>query len=111
LRPAAARALEGADEPVDIIAMRASTGAVLAYTSRGGKLPTEDALTGKYPTGSAYKLVSTLALLEHGYGSDSPSAVRRRWTIDGRVVTNFDGRPQRRRLCRKHSSFVQHCVR
>jgi cell division protein FtsI/penicillin-binding protein 2 len=107
VQAAAEHALDGVGRPTDIIAMRASTGAVLAYAGRGGHLPADDALIGKYPTGSTYKLVSSLALLEHGLTPDSAVRCPGSVTIDGRVVTNFGGGPQPAATLQQ--AFAQSC--
>jgi cell division protein FtsI/penicillin-binding protein 2 len=54
VQTAAERAIVSVAQPVDIIAIRASTGAILAYAGRGGGLTAADALTGWYPTGSVF---------------------------------------------------------
>ncbi len=87
--------------------MRASTGEVLAYSSRGRDLAPGDSLEGRYPTGSTYKLVTSLALLEHGTGPDVKVDCPASVTIDGRIVTNFGGRSQSAATLRQ--AFAQSC--
>jgi cell division protein FtsI/penicillin-binding protein 2 len=91
---AAAAAVSGVREPTDVVVMRASTGEVLAYLARGGLLDRTDPLTGHYPTGSTYKLVTTLALLEHGATPTTPVRCPSSVTIGGVVITTFGGRRQ-----------------
>jgi cell division protein FtsI/penicillin-binding protein 2 len=67
---AAARALAGLDQVAAVVAVRPSTGALLAVAQTGA--PYEVALNGRYPAGSAFKIVTTTALL--GEGLVSPGA-------------------------------------
>ncbi|HEY5011191.1 MAG TPA: penicillin-binding transpeptidase domain-containing protein [Acidimicrobiia bacterium] len=90
---AAELALGGVGKPADLVAMRASTGEILAYASRGG-LPADDALTARYPTGSTFKLVTATALLEHGFTPATAVTCPGSVSIGGTVVSNFGGHPQ-----------------
>ncbi|HEY9523645.1 MAG TPA: penicillin-binding transpeptidase domain-containing protein [Thermopolyspora sp.] len=66
---AAARALDGVRSPAAIVAVRPSTGEVLAVADRlrGGR----DAFLGRYPPGSTFEVVTAAALLAKGVTADS----------------------------------------
>ncbi|MFI7616435.1 penicillin-binding transpeptidase domain-containing protein [Nonomuraea terrae] len=64
---AGARALEGMykpDKPVSLVALRASTGEILAVVNAPGGF--NRALLGKYPPGSTFKVVTASALVADG---------------------------------------------
>src|SRR5690606_37094687 len=64
VQDAAERALDSVDTPAALVAVKASTGELLAVANR----PVDDsfnrALVGRYPPGSTLKVVTTAALLE-----------------------------------------------
>ena len=67
---AAEAALEGVEQPAALVAIDVATGEVRAIVSR----PLEGfnrAATGRYPPGSTFKLVVTLAALESGFTRES----------------------------------------
>ncbi len=66
---AAARALDGVERPAALVAVRPSTGEILAVADRlrGGR----DAFLGRYPPGSTFKVVTAAALLGQGVTADS----------------------------------------
>ncbi|GAA4855534.1 penicillin-binding transpeptidase domain-containing protein [Saccharopolyspora cebuensis] len=88
------RAAEQAVDPVPqaamLVAMRPSSGEVLAVAQndpadRQGPV----ALTGQYPPGSTFKAVTATAALESGaVGIDTPVACPARQTFDGREIPN-----------------------
>ncbi|NBE94262.1 cell division protein FtsI [Nonomuraea sp. KC401] len=61
---AAARALEGVSKPRSLVALRASTGEILAAVNAPGGF--NRALLGKYPPGSTFKVVTASALVADG---------------------------------------------
>jgi cell division protein FtsI/penicillin-binding protein 2 len=79
--------------PVDLVALRASTGDVLAYVSRGSGVTADDALVGHYPAGSTFKIVTAAALIERGLSPASPATCPASITVDGKPLTTFDGTP------------------
>lgn len=85
---AAARALDGLDRPAAIVAVRPSTGEVLAVADRLGG--TQNAFLGLYPPGSTFKVVTAAALLATGKATASTStACPARYVIPrGRTFTN-----------------------
>lgn len=61
---AGAAALEGVDKPASLVALRPSTGEILAVVNRPGGF--NRALMGKYPPGSTFKIVTASALVAGG---------------------------------------------
>jgi cell division protein FtsI/penicillin-binding protein 2 len=90
---AAERALDGVAQPAALVAIRASTGEVLAAVSR----PTtqfDRALGGHYPPGSTFKVITAAALLAGGLTPDSPASCPPTVTVGGRSFHNFEGETQ-----------------
>jgi hypothetical protein len=89
---AAEHALDGVTQPAALVAVRASTGEVLAAVSRPVSAPFDRALEGRYPPGSTFKVVATAALLAGGQvGPDSPVTCPPTLTVGGRTFRNFEG--------------------
>ncbi|WP_237108368.1 penicillin-binding transpeptidase domain-containing protein [Nonomuraea sp. MG754425] len=65
---AGARAIEGVDKPASLVALRASTGEILAVVNAPGGF--NRALMGKYPPGSTFKVVTASALVADGVEPD-----------------------------------------
>lgn len=84
-----------ADEPSAsaIVALEASTGAVLAAASGPGGEGLSTATLGQYPPGSTFKVVTALALLRAGLTPDSEVACTPTVTVDGREFENYPGYP------------------
>lgn len=74
-----------------IVAMRASTGEVLAVASVPTSNSYDIALRGQYPPGSTFKIITTAALLEHGFTPASVLACPATVTVNGRTFRNFEG--------------------
>jgi cell division protein FtsI/penicillin-binding protein 2 len=88
---AAESALNGVKQPVALVAIRASTGEVLAAVSRPDSTSFDRALNGQYPPGSTFKDVTTAALLATGLGPDSPTTCPPTLAVQGRTFKNFEG--------------------
>jgi len=90
-------AAESVLEPVGpasaIVAIRASTGEVLAAASGPGGEGYSTATLGTYAPGSSFKVVGSLALLRAGLTPDSPVECPASITVDGRVFNNFPDYP------------------
>jgi hypothetical protein len=88
---AAEAALATSHRPdVAMVALRASTGQVLAIASD----PTssyDTALQGAYPPGSTFKVLTSTALFRHGLTPDSPASCPPTLTIDGETFHNAEG--------------------
>jgi cell division protein FtsI/penicillin-binding protein 2 len=89
---AAEKALTAATKPAALVAIRPSTGAVLAVANGGPNAAGYDrALLGRYPPGSTFKVASTLALL--GDGAVTPAttvACPATVNVGGRVFSNAE---------------------
>jgi len=88
---AAEAALSGTAQPAALVAIRASTGEVLAAVSRPVSAPFDRALTGRYPPGSTFKIITTATLLARGLTPASPATCPPTLTVDGRTFKNFEG--------------------
>jgi cell division protein FtsI/penicillin-binding protein 2 len=89
LQTAAERALDLTRKPAALVAVQASTGDLLAVANR----PVDSfdrALTGLYPPGSAFKVVSATALLSHGITPATNAPCRPRITVNGKTFVNFE---------------------
>lgn len=95
LRPevqwAAESALEGVGQPAALVAVDSATGAILAIASRPLEQPLNRALTGRYPPGSTFKVVTAEALLAHGLGVEAPVSCPPGVSVGGRQFRNFEG--------------------
>ncbi|MGN8244358.1 penicillin-binding transpeptidase domain-containing protein [Cellulomonas soli] len=76
-----------------IVALRPSTGEVLAVASGTGGEGMSTATLGQYAPGSTFKVVSTLALLRAGLTPTSTVTCPTSVTVDGRAFQNFPGYP------------------
>ncbi|WP_204073357.1 penicillin-binding transpeptidase domain-containing protein [Planotetraspora phitsanulokensis] len=85
----AARALDGVKNPAAIVAVRPSTGEILAVADRlGGRKAFEQ----KYAPGSTFKTVTAAALLNAGMSTETVVDCPAAYTIPGgRSITNFRG--------------------
>ena len=90
VQTAAERALGSSSAPSALVAIQPSTGDVLAVADR----PVEGfdrALTGQYPPGSTFKVITTDALLAGGLSVDSTVECPRTIVVDGKTFKNFEG--------------------
>lgn len=87
---AASRAIASAStsKPIDLVAVQASTGRVLAVAERPGGF--DRPLQGVFPPGSTFKVVTASALTRTGLQPGSRVACPGQVTIDGRTFHNFD---------------------
>jgi cell division protein FtsI/penicillin-binding protein 2 len=91
---AAEGALNGVTQPAAIVAMKASTGEVLAAVSRPTATPFNRALAGQYPPGSTFKVITAADLLANGLNPDSPATCPPTISVGGRTFRNFEGEAQ-----------------
>lgn len=76
-----------------IVALRPSTGAVLAAASGPGSNGYNTAMLGQYAPGSTFKVVDSLAMLRNGFTPDSTVECTPTLTVDGRKFKNAEGYP------------------
>lgn len=103
---AAARALDGVAGPAALVAVRPSTGEVLAVADRlGGK----GAFLGLYPPGSVFTVVTAAALLAKGVPATARVPCPARYTVpQGRTFANPEGRDHGRVSLR--AAFALSCT-
>lgn len=76
-----------------IVALKASTGEILAAANSPAAGANPFATTGQYPPGSTFKVVSALALLRRGLSPDSVVECTPHYTVAGQSFVNYDGYP------------------
>lgn len=79
-----------------IVAIRPSTGDVLAAASGPGGQGNSTATLGLYPPGSTFKVVGALGMLRAGLTPASKVPCTATITVDGRVFKNYDAYPASR---------------
>jgi cell division protein FtsI/penicillin-binding protein 2 len=77
-----------------IVALRPSSGAVLAAASGPGSNGYDTAMLGQYAPGSIFKMVDSLALFRNGMTPDSKVDCPATLTVDGRTFKNAEGYPE-----------------
>ncbi len=91
---AAEAALAGqTSQPTALVAVRVSTGEVLAAAVGPGAGGSTLALAGKAPPGSTFKIISSLALVRKGFTAATTLPCTDRLTVDGRRFSNYTGYP------------------
>jgi cell division protein FtsI/penicillin-binding protein 2 len=88
---AAEAALAGLHKNVAMVAIRASTGQVLAVVSDPTSVAYNQALQGAYPPGSTFKVLTSAALIQKGLSPSSPASCPPSTTVDGEVFHNAEG--------------------
>ncbi len=76
-----------------IVAVKPSTGAVLAAASGPGSNGYNTAMLGQYAPGSTFKMVDSLAMFRNGATPDSKVECTPTLTVDGRTFKNAEGYP------------------
>lgn len=76
-----------------LVAVRPSTGELVAVSSSPAAEGFSTATQGQYPPGSTFKIVTALALLRTGMGPDDLVECSPTVTVDGREFKNFDDYP------------------
>lgn len=87
VQSAAADALQGVENPASLVAVRPSTGEVLAVANRPGGY--DRALLGRYPPGSTFKVVTAAALVADGMAPGTRVGCPATTTVGGRSFHNF----------------------
>jgi len=88
---AAEAALSGVHKRVAMVAMRASTGQVLAAVSDPASVAYNQALQGAYPPGSTFKVLTSTALIQKGLSPTSAASCPPSLTVNGEVFHNAEG--------------------
>ena len=81
------------DVPAAIVAIRPSTGAILAAANGPGTDGLNIATSGQYAPGSTFKVVSSLALLRAGVSADDTVPCPESTVVDGKQFGNYDDYP------------------
>lgn len=76
-----------------IVALRPSTGAVLAAASGPGSNGYDTAMLGQYAPGSIFKIVDSLAMIRNDLTPESMVDCPETLTVDGRTFKNAEGYP------------------
>lgn len=74
-----------------LVAMRASTGQVLAVVSDPADYAYDQALHGEFPPGSTFKVLTSTALIRAGLSPASPASCPPSLTVDGETFHNAEG--------------------
>ncbi|MGB3763586.1 MAG: penicillin-binding transpeptidase domain-containing protein [Ornithinimicrobium sp.] len=79
--------------PAALVAIRPSTGALLAVANGPGNGGLDVAAAGQYAPGSTFKVVTALALLRAGVSPDATLPCPTTTQVDGRSFKNYDDYP------------------
>ncbi|HEX4976803.1 MAG TPA: penicillin-binding transpeptidase domain-containing protein [Nocardioides sp.] len=93
LQASAERLLAGVGPAAALVALRPSTGDLLAVASGPGGGGYSTATLGQYAPGSTFKIVSSLALLRAGLDPISPVDCPASVVVDGKRFENYDDYP------------------
>ena len=88
---AAETALADVHKNIAMVAIRASTGQVLAVVSDPSSVAYNTALQGAYPPGSTFKVLTSAALIQKGLSPSSAASCPPSATVDGEVFHNAEG--------------------
>jgi cell division protein FtsI/penicillin-binding protein 2 len=91
VQAAAEKALGVRSSAAALVAVKPSTGDVLAVANRPTESSFDRALAGRYAPGSTFKVISTAALLRDGLRPGAPVACPQTITVGGRTFKNFEG--------------------
>jgi cell division protein FtsI/penicillin-binding protein 2 len=91
VQQAAEAALAGVHKNVAMVAIRPSTGQVLAVVSDPTSVAYNQALQGAYPPGSTFKVLTSAMLIQNGLSPSSAASCPPSLTVDGEVFHNAEG--------------------
>lgn len=93
LQDKAEAALSGQSVVAGLVAIKPSTGEILAAANSPAAGANPFATTGRYPPGSTFKVVTSLALLRKGLNPASSVECTETYTVSGRSFPNYDNYP------------------
>lgn len=93
LQTLAEKTLAGTRPAAALVAVRPSTGAVLAVANNAATKGQSLGTVGRAAPGSTFKVVSTLALLRAGLNPDSTLTCPTTLSVDGKSFKNYDDYP------------------
>ena len=93
LQKEAEEALEGVGPASAVVALRPSTGEILAAASGEGSDGYNTSTFGQYPPGSTMKVVTALALMRAGVAPSDLVPCTPTIVVDGKTFTNYDDYP------------------
>jgi len=93
LQERAEQILAGVGPASALVALRPSTGEILAAASGPGSKGYNTATFGQYPPGSTFKIVTSLALVRSGLTPGSTVECPPTLTVDGKQFKNYDDYP------------------
>lgn len=96
LQSSAEAALEDVGPPSALVALRPSTGEILAVASGPGSDGYSTATIGRYPPGSTMKVATALALMRAGLQPTDRVRCSASVVVDGKRFTNYGGYPANR---------------
>jgi cell division protein FtsI/penicillin-binding protein 2 len=91
VQAAAETALGDREDEAALVAVKPSTGDVLAVANRPTDSSFDRALAGRYPPGSTFKVISTAALLRDGLRPEETVDCPATLTVEGKRFRNFEG--------------------
>lgn len=89
----AEKSLAGTTSPSALVAIRPSTGDIIAAASGPKSDGYNTATYGRYPPGSTFKVVSSLALLRSGITPDTKVSCPPTLSVNGKLFKNYSGYP------------------
>ncbi|NED57182.1 hypothetical protein G3I24_40670, partial [Micromonospora aurantiaca] len=87
VQAAAGNALASVKKPASMVALRPSTGEILAVANKPGGY--NRALMGQYPPGSTFKVVTAAALVADGVSPATKVGCPATTTVNGRSFHNY----------------------
>lgn len=90
LQRKAQRAVATSKLPVSLVAIQPSTGQILAAANGPGVTSYNRAFLGRYAPGSTFKIVTSAALLSHGFTQNSTTRCTATVNVGGKSFKNYD---------------------